>query len=388
MTIRKASRNGECNCTCSALEFAPLAAFGLEECVGCGGAPGSGGVVGEVLDGVLRPGFEDWGHEGPGGFDSVAVGEEGSVAEHGVEQETLVAVGGGLAEGFGVAEVHVDRADVHAGAGDLGAEAEGDALVGLDAHGEDVGLDAFAAFALLVLEEEQRRQLELDGDLGDALGEALAGADVEGNSGPAPVFDLEAEGGVGLGLGARVDAVFLAVADDGLAVDGAGAVLAADGVGGVDGGDGLPDLDLFGADGGGLEGDGRLHGDEAEELHDVVLDDVAEGSGGLVEGAAAFDADGFGGGDLDVVDVVAVPDVLEDAVGEAEDEDVLDGLFAEVVVDAEDLVFVEDLVDFVVEGAGGVEVVAEGLLDDDADPDSAAVGGGFASGLAMPCSPR
>ena len=149
---------------------------------------------------------------------------------------------------------------------------------------------------------------------------------------------------------------------------------------------GLPDLDLFGADGSGVEGDGRLHGDEAEELHDVVLHDVAECAGGLVEGAAAFDADGFGGGDLDVVDVVAVPDVLEDAVGEAEDEDVLHGLLAEVVVDAEDLIFVEDLVDLVVEGAGGFEVVAEGLLDDDADP--GALPSLQSRGLVMPCSPR
>ena len=51
-----------------------------------------------------------------------------------------------------------------------------------------------------VLEEEQRRLLELDGDLGDALGEALAGADVERDARPAPVLDFEAEGGVGLGL--------------------------------------------------------------------------------------------------------------------------------------------------------------------------------------------
>ena len=92
------------------------------------------------------------------------------------------------------------------------------------------------------LKSSSGRLLELDGDLGDALGEALAGADVEGNAGPAPVFDLEAEGGVGLGLGAWMDAVFLAVADDGLAVDGAGAVLAADGVGGMDGGDGASRL--------------------------------------------------------------------------------------------------------------------------------------------------
>ena len=341
----------------------------FEERVGGRRAPGSGGVVGEVLDGVLRPGFEDGGHESPGGFDAVAMGEEGGVAEHGVEQEALVAVGGGLAEGVGVAEVHVDRSDVHARAGDLGAEAEGDALVGLDAHGDDVGLDAFAACCRLVLEEEQRRLLELDGDLGDALGEALAGADVEGNAGPAPVVDLEAEGGVGLGLGAWVDTIFLAIADDGLAVDGAGAVLAADGVRRGGWADGAPDLDLFGADG--VRPRRRSGGSMATKLrsfHDVVLDDVAEGAGLLVEGAAAFDADGFGGGDLDVVDVVAVPDGLEDAVGEAEDEDVLDGLFAEVVVDAEDLVFVEDLVDLVVERAGGLEIVAEGLLDDDADP--------------------
>ena len=84
----------------------------------------------------------------------------------------------------------------------------------------------------------------------------------------------------------------------------------------------------------------------------MVLNDVAEESGLLVEGAATFDADGFSGCDLNVVDEVAVPDVLEDAVGEAEDEDVLDSLFAEVVVDAEDLVFLEDLIDLVVESAG------------------------------------
>ena len=104
-----------------------------------------------------------------------------------------------------------------------------------------------------------------------------------------------------------------------------------------------------------------------EQFHHVVLDDVAEGAGLLVEGAAAFDAEGFGDGDLHVVDVVAVPDGLEDAVGEAEDEHVLHGLFAEVVVDAEDLAFLEDGVDLVVEVAGGVEIVAEGFFDDDGE---------------------
>jgi hypothetical protein len=157
------------------------------------------------------------------------MGEEGLVAEHGVEQEALVAVGGGLAEGRGVVEVHGDGADGHGlRRGHLGAEAEADAFVGLDAHGDDVGLDGAAVAECAAIEDHQRRLLELDADLGSAL-EALAGADVEGNAGPAPVVDFELDGGVGLGAGFGIDAILLAVAGDILARF-AGAVLAADGV--------------------------------------------------------------------------------------------------------------------------------------------------------------
>ena len=45
--------------------------------------------------------------------------------------------------------------------------------------------------ALLVLEDGERRLLEHDGDLSNALGEPLAGADIEGHTSPAPVFNLE-----------------------------------------------------------------------------------------------------------------------------------------------------------------------------------------------------
>ena len=56
---------------------------------------------------------------------------------------------------------------------------------------------------------------------------------------------------------------------------------------------------------------------------------------------AALDRQLLGHVDLDIVDVPAVPDRLEQAVGEAKREDVLDGLLAEEVVDAEDLGLVE-----------------------------------------------
>ena len=130
---------------------------------------------------------------------------------------------------------------------------------------------------------------------------------------------------------------------------------------------GLPDLEFFAADAFGFEAGRRFEGDKREQLHHVVLHHVAQGAGLLVEGAAAFDTEGFSHGDLYVVNVVALPDRLEDAVGEAEDEQILNGLFAEIVIDAKDLALAKDSVDLVVEFAGGVEVVAERFFDDDGD---------------------
>ena len=97
------------------------------------------------------------------------------------------------------------------------------------------------------------------------------------------------------------------------------------------------DLHLLVAHRVGGERDRRLHRREAEELHQVVLDDVLRDAGLLEELAAPLDADLLGDGDLHVVDVLAVPERLEEAVREAEDEEVLDRLLAEVVIDAEDL---------------------------------------------------
>src|SRR6201999_4123820 len=71
---------------------------------------------------------------------------------------------------------------------------------------------------------------------------------------------------------------------------------------------------------------------------------------------------------LYVVDEIAVPDRLEQAIAETESEDVLRRLLAEEMVDAEDLVFGEHLVQRVVEGDRGLEIGAERLFHDDARP--------------------
>ncbi len=105
----------------------------------------------------------------------------------------------------------------------------------------------------------------------------------------------------------------------------------------------------------------------------VVLDDVAGGADAVVVAGPAADADVLGHGDLHVVHEGPVPDRFEHLVGEAQRQDVLDGLLAEVVVDPEHLVRLEHLVHDLVELLGRRQVVAERLLDDRAPPGTAAL---------------
>jgi hypothetical protein len=132
--------------------------------------------------------------------------------------------------------------------------------------------------------------------------------------------------------------------------------------------DGVQDLRFLVAHRAGLERDRRLHGDERQKLEDVVRDHVPQRPGLLVVAAALLDADRLGHGDLHVVDVAPVPDRLEDAVGEPEDHDVLDGLLAQVVIDPVDLALGEIAAQLLIEGAGRFEVLAERFLDDHPAP--------------------
>ena len=181
-------------------------------------------------------------------------------------------------------------------------------------------------------------------------------------------MDLQAQRGVGLGLRVPGDVVLLEVALDVLAARDARGVLRAHGAGGHllrrRRRDRLEHLDLLVADLVGLEGGRRLHAHEREQLQHVVLDEVAQRARLVVVARSRADPDVLGGGDLDVVDEVAVPDRLEHVVGEPERHHVLDGLLAQVVIDAVDLLLAEGGGDGLLQLARGIEVGAERLLDD------------------------
>ena len=94
-------------------------------------------------------------------------------------------------------------------------------------------------------------------------------------------------------------------------------------------------------------------------------DHVPEGARLLVEARPHPDPEGLGDVDLDVADVVPVPDRLVHPVGEPHREEVLDRVPPEVVVDAEDLLLLEGPVQQLVQRPRRGEVGPERLLEDD-----------------------
>ena len=124
-------------------------------------------------------------------------------------------------------------------------------------------------------------------------------------------------------------------------------------------------------------GHGLLHGGEAEDLQEVVLHHVADDPELVEVSAAALRPERLLEGDGDAGDVVAVPGGAEDHIAEAETDQVLDHLLAQVVVDPVQLVLREELLQVVAEVRGAGRILSEGLLHD--DPGQAGLGhaGGF-----------
>jgi hypothetical protein len=81
----------------------------------------------------------------------------------------------------------------------------------------------------------------------------------------------------------------------------------------------------------------------------MVLHHVAQSAGLVVIADAVLQPHRLGHCDLHVVNMGRVPERLVQRVGEPQRHQVLHRLLAEIVVDAEDLVLVEDAADRVVE---------------------------------------
>src|ERR1700675_1567249 len=353
----------------SFFEISPTAAIAFHQFVGLSRAPGSSGIVGEITRRQRLPHVEHGIDNAPTGFDHVGALEQRGVADHAVMQQAFVASRRSDPEIVSIGEVHIHFAELHRGSGSLGGEAQRDAFFRLDVQHQLVG---HHVFHLSFAEQHEGRAPELNYDMGMASGQPLAGAQIEGNSRPAPVVDEEPHGDESFGARVRRHALFGAVSRHALIVHGSVSVLPADGfaehVLATEGLNGMQDFGLLVADRVRLERNRRFHRGESDELHDVVGHHVAEGARSVVVAAAFLDAHGFGDRNLDVVDVAAIPDRLEDSVRETERQNILDRFFSQVVIDAVDLAFRSDFRKVLVQNLGGIEIVAKRFFDNHAPP--------------------
>ena len=90
---------------------------------------------------------------------------------------------------------------------------------------------------------------------------------------------------------------------------------------------------------------------------------VAQCASRLVKGSAPLYADRLRRCNLHVVDAVAIPHRLEDAIGETKSHDVLDCVLAEKVVDPENLILVQRPQDLRIQRARRIEAMSERLFD-------------------------
>ena len=121
-----------------------------------------------------------------------------------------------------------------------------------------------------------------------------------------------------------------------------GGVLGAHAVGcGIDPVHGIQHLGFFAANRIGSKGRGWLHGRQGQQLEHMVGHHVAQRTRALVKSRPAFNAHGFGHGDLHMINMVAVPKRLKDGVGKAHEHDVLHGLLAQKVVHAVNLSLIQ-----------------------------------------------
>ena len=100
----------------------------------------------------------------------------------------------------------------------------------------------------------------------------------------------------------------------------------------------------------------------------MILDHVAQRSGTCRNTRTALHTQWFAGGDLNMIDVASVPELLENGIGKPHYHDVLRGLFPEIMIDPEGIVFGESVSNHLVEPLSAGQVGSKGLFDDDPCP--------------------
>src|SRR5262245_7199858 len=100
----------------------------------------------------------------------------------------------------------------------------------------------------------------------------------------------------------------------------------------------------------------------------MTLNHVAQCAGSFIESRTLLNAQRFRNGNLHMIDIIAIPQRLEDSISESEDEKVLYRIFSQVMIDAIHLRFVENAEHDLIKAPLRFQVASKRLLDDNARP--------------------
>src|SRR2546422_329887 len=98
----------------------------------------------------------------------------------------------------------------------------------------------------------------------------------------------------------------------------------------------------------------------------MILHDIADRTDLFIEMSTTLHSERLGHGDLHAVNIVPVPDRLEERVGEPEVEQILDRFLTQVMIDSENRRFWEGLLQNSVKCLGGDKVAAKRFFHDNA----------------------
>ena len=107
----------------------------------------------------------------------------------------------------------------------------------------------------------------------------------------------------------------------------------------------------------------RLHGGHGQKLQYVILKHVSQDARLFIVERAVFHTQGLGGGDLYVINVLAVPYRLKYGVGKPKHQYVLNCFFGKIVIDSIDLIFAKVPLNVAIQMFCAFKVSAKRLFD-------------------------
>src|SRR5215831_8596974 len=200
------------------------------------------------------------------------------------------------------------------GSRDFGADAESEIVLRGSAGGKD-----------------SRRPAQTDHNLRGGHGQRLAGPNVKRHTLPAPGVDVQLQRGEGFDFRIRRHALLLQVATK----------LAADKVLCLQRWNSFEDFNLFVPQRFTIGSNRRLHRQVHQDLKQVILNNIADCASLIVECSSALNSEVFRHGDLYALDLIAVPERLEERILEAEEDHVMHWSFSQIMIDAEDVFLIE-----------------------------------------------